>query len=165
MDAHGDVYAVVIAISDPGAGVAARQLVQKHPRFEISREVPNAVMAIDACTVLQPDLLLIADDSPGLRGTEVLGEIRLNSPDTKVVLVATYDASYLRDSEHAFVAATIAVPESITDALDAIAETFDNPEAHSTPERRRTDRRIKQDWSKVFAERRDSGRRDSEEVG
>ncbi len=166
MDTDTRVFTVVIAISDPGASVAARHLVQHHGRYEIVREVPNAVMSIDACTVLKPDLLVIADDSPGLRGTEVLGEIRHNSPDTQVLMVATYDATYLRNSDHDVVAATIAVPETINDALDAIADAFDSPEQFSVPERRRTDRRVKQDWTKVFAERRsaDNSRRDSEET-
>lgn len=160
-------FTVVIAISDPGASVAARQLVQRHGRFEIVREVANAVLSIDACAVLKPDLLIIADDSPGLRGTEVLGEVRHNSPDTQVLMVATYDASYLRNSDFNLVAATIAVPESISDALDAVADAFDSPEEFTVPERRRTDRRTKQDWSKVFAERRteDNSRRDVEEIG
>ncbi|MFW2380898.1 MAG: hypothetical protein ACN4GZ_03995 [Acidimicrobiales bacterium] len=165
MDSQKDVYTAVLAISDPGACVAARYLVQKHERYEILREVPNAVMAIDACEILKPDVLLIADDSPGLRGTEVLGEIRLHSPNTKVILIATYDASYLQDSEHAFVSATIAVPESITEALNAVAEVIEDPDSSGVPERRRTDRRLKQDWTKVFAERRADSRRDIEEVG
>ncbi len=167
MDTDKRAFTVVIAISDPGASVAARHLVQHHGRFEIVREVPNAVMSIDACTVLKPDLLVIADDSPGLRGTEVLGEVRHNSPETQVLMVATYDASYLRNSEHDLVTATIAVPESIHDALDAVADAFDSPEEFTVPERRRTNRRIMQDWSKVFAERRipDGSRRDIEEVG
>ena len=167
MDTDKRAFTVVIAISDPGASVAARHLVQHHGRYEIVREVTNAVMSIDACTVLQPDLLVIADDSPGLRGTEVLGEVRHNSPGTQVLMVATYDATYLRNSDHDVVAATIAVPESINDALDAIADAFDSPEDFTVPERRRTDRRLKQDWSKVFAERRtpDTTRRDIEEVG
>ena len=167
MDTEKRAFTVVIAISDPGASVAARHLVQHHGRFEIVREVPNAVMSIDACTVLKPDLLVIADDSPGLRGTEVLGEVRHNSPETQVLMVATYDASYLRNCDHNLVTATIAVPESIHDALDAVADVFDRPEDFTVPERRRTNRRILQDWSKVFAERRipDDSRRDIEEVG
>lgn len=165
MEFQKDVYTAVVAVSEPGASVAARHLVKTHERYEIVREVANAVMAIDACRILKPDLLLLADDSPGLRGTEVLSEIRQLSPHTIVILVATYDATYLQDSEHTFVSATIAVPESITQALSAVAEVLDDPETSATPERRRTDRRLKQDWNKVFAERRASGRRDSEEIG
>lgn len=164
MDSKQDVYTAIIAIADAGARVAARYLVQQHDRYEIVREVPNAVMAIDACQILKPNLLLIADDSPGLRGTEVLGEIKHLSPDTNVILVATYDASYLRDSEHTFIPATIAVPESITEALSVVAAAIDDPETGAALERRRTDRRLMQDWTKVFAERRSAGRRDAEEV-
>ena len=163
MDVETSAYTVVTAISDPGAGVAVRHLVHTHARFEIMREVPNAVMAIEACRVLSPDVLIVTDDSPGLRGSEVLGEIRLNNPDTMVILVATYAASYLRDIDHSFVAATIAIPDSISSALDAVADVLDDPEVHSVPERRRTDRRLRQDWSQVFAERRAAGRRDGVE--
>ncbi len=164
MDSPQDIYTAVIAVSEPGARVAARYLVQTHDRFEIVREVTNAVMSIDACRILKPALLLLADDSPGLRGTEVLEEIRHLSPGTEVILVATYDASYLRDSEHAFVSATISIPESITQALTAVADVLDDPDSAGEPERRRTDRRLMQDWKKVFAERRASSRRDAEEV-
>ncbi|NNE95447.1 MAG: response regulator transcription factor [Acidimicrobiales bacterium] len=163
MNSELDVYTAVIAISDPGACVAARHLVVQHERFETVREVTNAVMAIDACEILKPDLLLIAEDSPGLRGSEVLGEIRHVSPYTQVILLATYDATYLHNSEHAFVSASLSVPDSISDALDSVSEALDDPTHESVPERRRADRRIKQDWTKVFAERRTSVGRRTEE--
>jgi len=121
-------------------------------------------MAIDACEVLKPNLLLIAEDSPGLRGSEVLGEVRHASPETQVILLATYDATYLQNSEHVFVSASLSVPDSITDALDAVAEALDDPTHESVPERRRTERRVKQDWTKVFAERRTSVGRRTKEV-
>lgn len=152
-------FTAVIAISDPGAAVAARHLVQRHPRFEIVREVPNAVMAIESCRILRPDVVLIADDSPGLRGSEVLGEIRAESPRTAIFLLATHDASYLRSVERIFMAVSLEEPAAITAGLDALAEARDNPEQARPPNRRRGDRRAKQDWTKVFAERRARHRR------
>jgi DNA-binding NarL/FixJ family response regulator len=157
-------YTVVIAMPDPGAAVALRQIVQRHPRFDVMREVPNAVMALEACRVLRPDLAIVGDDSPGLRGRDVVDEIRRESPWTRVILVATYDANYLRDVEQVYLAVSIGNPELIESGLDSLAEALDNPEVAKRPERRRTSRRLKQDWTKVFAERRAQGRR-NEEVG
>lgn len=154
------VYTAVIAISDPGAAVAARQVVQRHDQFEIAREVPNAVMAVDSCRVLRPDLLVLGDDSPGLRGSEVVGEIRHESPDTHIVMIATYDPMHLKSIPEVYLAVSLSDADSLTDALTAVAAVKDNPEITAVPERRRTDRRLKQDWSKVFAERRADGRRD-----
>lgn len=152
-------YTAVIAISDPGAAVAARHLVQRHPRFEIVREVPNAVMAIETCRMLHPDVLLIADDSPGLRGSEVLGEIRAESPTTAIFLLATHDADYLRRVPRIFMAVSLEDPAAISSGLDSLADGKDNPTDARPPNRRRNDRRTKQDWTKVFAERRAADRR------
>ncbi len=154
------VFSAVIAIADPGAAVVARQMVQRHGRFEISREVPNAVMAVDSCRMLKPDLLILGDDSPGLRGSEVVGEIRHESPLTQIVMITTYDSSHLKGLDEIFLAVSLSEPDHLTEALDALAAVKDDPETTVAPERRRTDRRLRQDWSKVFAERRDAGRRD-----
>ncbi|NNF55950.1 MAG: response regulator transcription factor [Acidimicrobiales bacterium] len=155
-----NVYTAVIAISDPGAAVAARQIVHKHGQFEIVREVPNAVMAVDSCRILRPDLLVLGDDSPGLRGSEVVGEIRHESPDTHIVMIATYDPKHLKSIPEVYLAVSLSDPDSLADALSAVATVKEHPEAVAAPERRRIDRRLKQDWSKVFAERRRDGRRD-----
>ncbi len=157
------VYTAVIAISDPGAAVAARQIVQRHGHFEIAREVPNAVMAVDSCRVLHPDLLVLGDDSPGLRGSEVVGEIRHESPETHIVMIATYDPNHLKSIPEVYLAVSLSDPDSLDDALTAVATVKEHPESVAAPERRRTERRLKQDWSKVFAERRNDGRRDHAE--
>lgn len=155
-----NVYTVVTALSDPGAAMAVRQIVQRHPRFDVMREVPNAVMALEACRVLRPDLAIVGDDSPGLRGRDVVDEVRRESPWTRVILVAPYDANYLRDVDHVFLAVSIGDPDLIESALGSLAEALDSPEVVTRPERRRSDRRLRQDWTKVFAERRAEGRRD-----
>ena len=157
------MYTAVIGVADPVAASVVKRLVVEHPRFEAVSVATNALLTVEAAGLLKPHLVLLADDSPGLRGSEVVGEIRHESPGCQVVMIAAgYDPSYLRAVEGVFSAISITDPTSLTTVLDSTAEYFDHPEQEE-PERRLLDRRVAQDWSKVFSERRAGGRRDEEE--
>jgi DNA-binding NarL/FixJ family response regulator len=162
-DVATTTYEIVIGIADPGHAAVVERIIDKHARVATGFTASNAMMTFDAVRQFRPPLVLFADDSPGVRGTEVVRDMFQASPDTIIIMLATgSDAAYLRVYEEVFQAVTIMNPSGIKDALDSALEYLDNPEAAETadgPSRRKHDRRLQQDWSQVFAERREDGRR------
>lgn len=156
-------YKIVLGISDPGHSLVVERIVHEHPRFVAATIVPNAMTALDAVSHLHPPVVLFSDDSPGVSGTEVLPDMFESSPETIIIMLANGpDTAYLRHHEEIFHAVTLENPTSIVDSLDAAADFLDHPEAAGSldgPTRRRHDRRVRQDWTQVFAERRGNLRR------
>ena len=162
-DVDTTTYQIVLGIADPGHSIVVERLVESHPRFSAEIILANAMTTLEAVTKLQPPLVLLGDDSPGVRGSEVVEDMFQASPNTIIVMLATgTDPSYLRRHQAVFQAVTIMNPAGITASLDAALDYLDHPEDAESingPTRRRNDRRLQQDWSKVFAERRENPRR------
>lgn len=154
---------MVLGIADPGNSYVVEQIVEKHPRLKAGLIASNAMMTLEAVSQLKPALVLMADDSPGTRGVDVIADMFAASPDTIIIMLAAgSDPAYLRQHPEVFQAVTIMNPAGIKDALASAIEYLDNPDAVESvdgPTRRKSDRRIRQEWSKVFAERRDARRR------
>ena len=162
-DVDTTTYQIVVGIADPGHAIVVERLVEEHPRFEAESILGNAMTTLEAVRRLKPPLVILADDSPGVRGSEVIEDMFQASPATIIVMMAIgTDPSYLRQHEAVFQAVTIMDPAGITASLDAAVDYLDDPDGTESvdgPTRRRTDRRARQDWSQVFAERRDHSRR------
>ncbi len=162
-DVDTTTYQIVLGIADPGHSLVVERLVENHPRFEAESILGNAMTTLEAVRRLKPPLVILADDSPGVRGSDVIEDMFNASPDTIIVMLASgTDPSYLRQYQAVFQAVTIMNPAGITASLDAAVEYLDDPDGAESvdgPTRRRTDRRALQDWSQVFAERRDHSRR------
>lgn len=156
-------YEIVVGIADPSQSRVVERIIENHPRLEPGLVASNAMMTAEAVSKLKPDLVLMGDDSPGIRGSDVIKDMFQASPRTMIiVLAAGSDPSYLRVHPEIFQAVTIMNPAGIKDALDSAIEYLDDPEATEDmdgPTRRRHERREHQDWSQVFAERRDDERR------
>lgn len=160
---HATTFRIVLGVADPGHSIVVEGLVEKHPRFEPEIILGNAMTTLDAVRQLQPDVVILADDSPGVRGSEVIADMFEASPGTIIIMLASgTDPSYLRQHQAVFQAVTIMNPAGITASLDAALDYLDDPggaESVNGPTRRRSDRRLRQDWSQVFAERREGSRR------
>lgn len=162
-DVETTTYEIVLGIADPGHSAVVERIVEKHPRYHAEIIASNAMTTFDAVRQLKPAVVLLADDSPGIRGSDVISDMFAASPATIIIMLATgTDPSYLRVHQEVFQAVTIMNPGGISAALDSALDYLDHPESAEAvdgPTRRRTDRRLFQDWSKVFAERRQNGRR------
>jgi chemotaxis response regulator CheB len=156
-------YQIVVGIADPGHSLVVERLVEKHPRFEAELILANAMTTLGAVRRIQPPIVLLGDDSPGVLGSEVIEDMFQASPGTIIIMMGTgKDPSYLRQHEAVFQAVTIMNPAGITRSLDAALDYLDDPEGTESidgPTRRRNERRARQDWSQVFAERRENSRR------
>jgi len=64
-----------------------RSLLKKTPRFLVVREVSDGLEAVRKVTELDPDLVLLDINLPGLSGIEVARRIRRLSPRTKIVFL------------------------------------------------------------------------------
>ncbi len=156
-------YEIVIGIADPSQSGVVERIVEHHERLEQGAMASNAMMTAEVVSQLKPPLVILADDSPGIRGSDVIKEMFEASPQTMIIMLAAgSDPSYLRVHQEVFQAVTIMNPAGIRDALDSAIEYLDSPEEAESvdgPSRRKHDRRLRQDWSQVFAERREAQRR------
>lgn len=152
-------HRVVLGVADPMAAAHLRRQLMDHPRFDLVATAHNAVQTLYAVEETHPNVVLMADDSPGLRGREVLADIAAASPETYVIITTPGDPKALANEP----AVASAVVESdmygIYAALDQLAAFLDLPTADTPNRRTSNDRRMHQDWTKVFAERRESPRR------
>ncbi len=157
-------HTVVLGVADPMAAAHLRRQLVLHPRFQLVATADNAIQTLYAVEAKKPSVVVMADDSPGLRGREVLADIASASPDTYVIITTPGDPRVLAGAP----AVARAVPahdlSAINEALDQLALFLDHP-ATGRHDRRSHDRREHQDWTKVFAERREQSRRDEQPAG
>ncbi len=152
-------HTVVLGVADPLAAAHLRRQLMDHPRFDLVATAHNAVQTLYAVEETHASVVLMADDSPGLRGREVLADIAAASPHSYVIITTPGDPAALANEP----AVASAVYENdvygIYAALDQLAAFLDLPKTEVPNRRSSVDRRLHQDWTKVFAERRESPRR------
>ena len=160
---HLPVYRLVLGISDAQLSSYTASAIDNHSRFEIVATEYNAVLTQTAAGQTQPDVILLSDHSPGIRGSALLGELASIASNPLVILTISGDDLDIEGEIKPTYAIADHDFEGLRVALDSTAALLDNP--HEQPERRGgDDRRVEQDWSKVFAERRVSVRRDTDGV-
>ncbi|MEM7340668.1 MAG: hypothetical protein AAF467_18575 [Actinomycetota bacterium] len=149
------IYPLFFGVADSLQARGAAAVVGRHPRFEIVGEASNSVMTVDGAEQTQPNVVVISEHSPGMPGSAVIGELVAIASQPLVIVIGPNGSqpgytSVLAVPEHA--------PDALARALDATAAQLDNPDAR-IERRRGADRRVQQDWKKVFAERRVTVRR------
>ena len=82
---------IVIAEDDPGLCELFRERLSSVPDFEVIGEARNGREAIAIVGRLDPDILTLDIDLPGIGGLEVLPVIRWCSPKTKVIVLSSHD--------------------------------------------------------------------------
>ena len=89
------MVAVVIVDDQRPFRTAARAVVGRIDGFEVVGEAASAEEAIDLVEALQPELVLMDVNLPGMNGVEATRRIVDAHPAISVVLVSTYDAADL----------------------------------------------------------------------
>lgn len=82
---------IVVAEDDPGLCELFREQLSVVPGFEVIGEAHSGREAIATVERLNPDILTLDIDLPGIGGLEVLPVIRWCSPNTKVVVLSGHD--------------------------------------------------------------------------
>ncbi len=157
-------YTVVLGLSEPAQMGMFETELARHGRFEILNKAPNAVLTVDLASQLQPDVIILSDISQGTPGRHVLPDLARLAPHAKVIItVAEHEAIVVGSETGAHVIHDYDL-DALRTALDSTAEMLDHPEA--PPERRQqVERRVEQDWTKVFSERRVHVRRKEDAEG
>jgi DNA-binding NarL/FixJ family response regulator len=71
--------------------LAARMVVDATPGFEVVGEAETGEASVDMARELEPDLVLLDVNLPGINGVEACRRILANSASTRVILVSTYE--------------------------------------------------------------------------
>ena len=152
-------HTVVLGVADPMAAAHLRRQLMDHPRFDLVATAHNAVQTLYAVEETHASVVLMADDSPGLRGREVLADIAAVSPNTYVIITTPGDPAALANEPAVASAVYDNDIYGIYAALNQLAAFLDMPKAEMPERRTRDERRLHQDWTKVFSERREHSRR------
>ena len=85
-----DAVRVLIADDDPDIRTMLRMQFKYDPRFEVAGEAFDGQDAVDSCTALDPDLIVLDLRMPTMDGISAVPLLRDRCPRTKV---AVYTAS------------------------------------------------------------------------
>lgn len=71
---------------------AAAALVRSVEEFELVGEAESGEQAVEIAAIVRPELVLMDVRLPGIDGAEATRRILAELPDTRIVLVSTYEA-------------------------------------------------------------------------
>lgn len=94
---HTDKITIMLADDHPLLRQALRNLLEKQPDFEIVAEVADGEEAVRLANELIPDVIIMDIGMPKLNGLEATRQIKVNHPETAILVLTVYS-----DSEHVF---------------------------------------------------------------
>lgn len=83
---------LVMADDHPMVREGIRSMLTRHADLEVVAEAGNGAQAIAAVARTRPDLLLLDLRMPDMNGPEVTRRILAAQPETKVLILTTYDS-------------------------------------------------------------------------
>ena len=147
-------YRIVIGIADTLFAQLVDRAARRHERFEVVATAPNAVLTLEAAIQTLPDIVILSDLSPGTPGREVLSGLAEAVPRALVIMTTAGDIAELERRAEVATAVSDHDLDALAEALDSTVAYLDHPELDQPERRHRAERRVHQDWTKVFAERR-----------
>jgi len=102
-----------------------RALLEIQPDMQVAGEAPGGPEALELAGELQPDLILLDAQMPGMTGVEVTREIKNRWPQMKIILMtmyADYRSKTIEAGVDAFVTKGIP-PEHILSLIRGILHT------------------------------------------
>jgi two-component system response regulator YesN len=83
---------IMIADDEEIERIALKQIIERHiADIKVTALAENGRRAIELAARHQPDLILMDIKMPGINGLEAIGRIQTVLPDTKMVIVSSYD--------------------------------------------------------------------------
>ena len=67
-----------------------RLLIERQDDLQVIGEADNGLDAIQLATTLQPDVLIVDQMMPGIRGAEVIRQVNANYPDIKIIMLTMH---------------------------------------------------------------------------
>ena len=83
---------VLIADDHPVVREGLSAMLSKEPDIQVVGEAENGAEAINKAKELQPDIVLMDLRMPEVDGVEAMRQIRAANPDTKFIILTTYDS-------------------------------------------------------------------------
>jgi len=118
-------WRVLVAEDDSSVAALHRELVDSLPSFEVVDVVSKGDAVAEACSRLEPDLVVLDLSMPGAGGIEVLRDLRVRAVPVEVVIVtASREAATVREAMHLGVIDYLVkpfAPERLREALLAFA--------------------------------------------
>lgn len=100
---------------------AARLVIENTDGFEVAGEAATGEDALVMVPELQPDLVLMDINMPGIDGLEATQRLTNHNPDLKVVVLSTYEAAdYERPALEAGAVAFVSKSDFGPDSLEAV---------------------------------------------
>jgi two-component system invasion response regulator UvrY len=124
-----EVSVKVLVVDDqaPFRG-AAKRVVGMTPGFEIVGEAITGEEAVDMAAALEPDLVLMDINLPGINGIEAVRRIREQRPETLAFLLSTYaEADLPADARKCGASAYIHKERFAPQLLSALWESRGDP--------------------------------------
>jgi len=91
MSAVADRVVSVVVVDDQiPFRAAAKSVVRMTPGFELTGEAASGEEAVERVATLEPDLVLMDINMPGISGIESTRRIMAAHPEVRVVLLSTY---------------------------------------------------------------------------
>lgn len=116
---------VVIADDHRILREGVRALLSEHPDIVVVGEGEDGRQAVDLCTKLDPDVLLMDIAMPGLGGLEASLELKAKHPRTKIIILTQYeDHEYVRRFLNAGVSGFVLKRSAGSALVDAIRAVF-----------------------------------------
>ena len=70
---------------------AIKEILLRHPDFQVVGEAGSGPEAVDVCGRTDPDLVVMDIGLPGMNGIEATGELARRSPRARVLMLSMYD--------------------------------------------------------------------------
>ena len=116
---------VMLADDHPVTRAGVRKFLSKASDIEVIAEADNGIQALEMAKQLEPDVLLLDIELPGIKGLEIARELQAIHSPIKILVLSTYDdkqfifgllgngaAGYLTKEE---------IPETIVEAVRGVA--------------------------------------------
>src|SRR5580704_3221311 len=70
---------------------AIKEILLRHPEFQVVGEAGSGPEAVPVCRQTDPDLVIMDIGMPGMNGIETTGELARRCPRTRVLMLSMYD--------------------------------------------------------------------------
>jgi len=96
-------------------------MIEEDPEFQVIHEASDGFEAVRICQELRPDVVVLDVGLPGLSGLEAARQIRVLSPDSKILFLSVIpNPDVIREALRIGAAGYIAKADAVRDLLPAV---------------------------------------------